>query len=133
MRKLKILKNLRLRLPEFREQIAFGLLHFSSKPSVSRPSSIQAMPLTSTPKTSRASTPNENAVPGALPVGRRSIHPFESVRFSGNNHLPIWLEKKHRSVFRFLGNRVMNAVYGDSSLSMATINKNRITDQYCLF
>lgn len=68
-----------LPLPEFRENIAAGLIKISSKRAVGRPSS-------------RPSTPT-TLIGNVGPVGRKAIRPVEDVRYSGVNHFPIWLPK----------------------------------------
>lgn len=83
-----------LQLPEFREQIAAGLVKYTVKRPVGRPST-SSRPGTPRPPTpgSRPSTPVEQ-LPGALIIGRKAVLPVDDLRYVGTDHLPQWLEKK---------------------------------------
>lgn len=76
-----------LNLPQFREEIAAGLLLYNEKRSVGRPSS--------RPTTPRPTTPVENLVP-ELRRGMKAVHPVDETRFDLDNHFGIWLDSKGR-------------------------------------
>lgn len=78
-----------LQLPEFRESIAAGLIQYTSKRPVGRPSTSRP----STPLDSRPSTPDE-WLPGAIQIGKRAVYPSDDTRFNGEGHFPIWLPKE---------------------------------------
>lgn len=75
-----------LPLPEFRESIAAGLIKYTAKRSVGRPVSRPSTPDT------HPSTP-QNWLPGAIPVGKKTIHPVDEIRLNGEGHFPIWLPR----------------------------------------
>lgn len=76
-----------LDLAKFREEIAAGLIKYSSKRVIGRPSTLVDRPSTSN---SRPSTPVLGQV---VPVGHRAIHPVADVRYDGFDHFPVWLPK----------------------------------------
>lgn len=78
-----------LQLPQFRQQIASGLVNYTSKRGIGRPT-------TSRPTTpdSRPSTPIAEEVPGLLGVGKRTVYPVADVRYDGVNHLPKFIKNR---------------------------------------
>ncbi|XP_036346256.1 piggyBac transposable element-derived protein 3-like, partial [Rhagoletis pomonella] len=71
-----------LQLPEFREEIASGLVAYTQKRASGRkPTSCPSTSLTSTSK------------PGAISIGLKAKHPVDDVRFDEIDHFPIWLSK----------------------------------------
>lgn len=63
-----------MELPEFRKQIAAGLVTYTEKHSVGRPSS-------------RPNTPPPS-------TGQRAKHPVDDIRCDGIDHFPNWLSKE---------------------------------------
>lgn len=74
-----------LQLPEFREQVAAGLVNMSSEKRVGRPSSTGR----STP-TDR-STPLPKPESCKLKAGKKAAHPVADLRFDGYDHVPLML------------------------------------------
>ncbi|XP_026471618.1 piggyBac transposable element-derived protein 1-like [Ctenocephalides felis] len=75
-----------LTLPQFRKNIAAGLVNYNFKRQAGRPSSRLAS------SDSRPSTPE--VIPGSFPVGRRAVHPVDDTRFDCMDHWPQWTEKR---------------------------------------
>lgn len=73
-----------LQLPDFREEIAAGLVSLKNKRSAGRPSSAQ--------NDSRPISPQ----PGISGVGKRAVHQVADVRFDGVDHFPIWVDRKEK-------------------------------------
>lgn len=76
-----------LELPQFREQIAAGLVAYSERRKVGRPSSALGRP----PPTLRESSPSQLSSSG---IGKKAKHPVQDVRFDGHDHFPVWLSKE---------------------------------------
>lgn len=82
-----------LELPEFREQIAAGLVTYTEKRSVGRPTSRQSSrPLSrQSSHSSHSSRPN---TPQPSTSGKRAKHPVADIRYDGIDHFPNWLSKE---------------------------------------
>lgn len=84
----------RLELPDFREEIAAGLVTYTQKRSVGRPTSSQSQSSRRS-SSSRPSTPQaDDQQPGSSKPGQKAKHPVDDVRFDNMGHWPIWLSKE---------------------------------------
>ncbi|XP_055707132.1 piggyBac transposable element-derived protein 4-like isoform X1 [Phlebotomus papatasi] len=73
-----------LKLPEFREEIAAGLVAYTKKRLIGRVH----------PSTSRPSKTQKDQQKAVLKLGEKAKHPTEDVRFDSFGHFPIWLGNK---------------------------------------
>lgn len=83
-----------LDLARFSEEIAAGLIKYSSKRVIDRPSAPASRPstLVDRPSTSN-SRPSTSVLGQVVPVGHRAIHPVADVRYDDFDHFPVWLPK----------------------------------------
>lgn len=70
-----------LQLPEFREAIAASLVVYSDKRVIGRPSTVEK-------------TRSHSPQPGPSKIGKKANHPVEDIRYDGQSHFPIWLDKE---------------------------------------
>lgn len=70
-----------LHLPDFREEIAAGLVSFRNKRAVGRPS-VQNL------------DESLSLQPGTLGVGKRAVHQVTDLRFDGVDHFPVSVDRK---------------------------------------
>lgn len=70
-----------LKLPDFREEIAAGLVTYTQKRLTGH----------DLPSTSRRSTTQKDHQKAVLKLGEKAKHPIDDVRFDSIGHFPIWL------------------------------------------
>lgn len=79
-------------LPDFREEIAAGLVEFQRKPLMGRPRS-EASRSPSLHRLGQQSPSVSSSPPARLKIGAKSNHPIADLRLDLQDHFPIWLSR----------------------------------------